>query len=108
MDVAASKPFPLATSKVRVPASLATVVAAPSVIAPVIAFRSADAESRFRTAPVVEMPVPEIVIGSAIDKPVPLRCMAAPLETVVEPAEEPSEESAVSTTTPALMSVVPK
>jgi len=97
------------TLNVRVPASLAIVVAAPSVIAPVTVLRSSASVARLRIAP-LPPPVPDTVIGSAIDKPVPLRCTAAPLDITVfseTDAEPPSDEFAVSTTTPAVIEVDP-
>ena len=73
VPVDASKAFPLKTLKVSVSASLATDAAAPSVTAPVMVLSFvAPAVSMLRIAPVAEMPVPEIVMGSPIDKLAPL------------------------------------
>ena len=63
--------------------------------------------SRFRIAPVVEIPVPEIVKGSAIESPAPLTCTAAPDDTVVPVDDPPNADAVVATTTPAAIDVVP-
>jgi hypothetical protein len=78
-------------------------------MAPVTVLRSSAMVFRLRMAP-LPPPVPDTVIGSAIDNPVPLRCTAAPLDITVfsaADAEPPSDELAVSTTTPSVIEVDP-
>ena len=97
----------VAFDSVSVLASLATEALASSVIAPVMELLSVPAESRLRIAPVVEIPVPEIVNASPTDKLVPLMCTAAPVATVVAPAVVPRAELLLTTTTPASTEVAP-
>ena len=63
-----------------------------------------------RIAPVVEIPVPEILSGSVTPVRPPDNCSAAPDATVVEPRDVPLSPSAVLlliTTTPVEIVVIP-
>jgi len=59
-----------------------------------------------RITPVLELPIPEMVKGSAIMRPDPLMC-TAPLVTSVLALELPSEVLSVTTTMPADTVVTP-
>jgi hypothetical protein len=97
----------VAFDRVSVLASLTTDALASSVIAPVIELLFVPVASRFRIAPFVEIPVPEIVNDSAIDAPSALMCTAAPVTTVVAPAVVPRAELLLATITPLLTEVAP-
>jgi len=97
----------VAFDSVSVSASLTTDALAPSVIAPVIKLSFVPVASRLRIAPVVEIPVPEIVNASPTDKLAPLMCTAAPEATVVAPAVSPRAELLLTTITPASTEVAP-
>ena len=97
----------VAFDRVSVSASLTTEALALSVIAPVIELSFVPVASRFRIAPVVEIPVPEIVNASPTDKLTPLMCTAAPEATVVAPAVVPRAELLLTTITPASTDVAP-
>ena len=96
----------VAFDSVSVSASLTTDALAPSVIAPVIELSFVPVASRLRIAPVVEIPVPEIVNASAITAPSPLIYTAAPDATVVAPSVVP-RPLLLTTITPASTEVAP-
>jgi len=99
--VVASNALPDVVSKVNVSASLPTEVFAPSSTLPVIVLLfETPTVSRLRIAPVLELPVPEMVNDSGIERLDPLMC-TAPLVTSVRTLASPNEELAVATTTPA-------
>ena len=85
------------------PVSICTSDAANIVTAPEIVF----VPLVLRIAPVVEIPVPEIVNASPTNKPTPLICTAAPEATVVAPAVVPRAELLLTTITPASTEVAP-
>lgn len=100
----APKPLPDATSKVSVPLLLPIVVSPDNVIILVIVFEFATLTS----APAVEVPVPARVNGSSIVKSEPAMLTAAPDDTVVWPALDPSAELVVILTVPLDTVVVPE
>ena len=107
----ASKALPESTLNVSVSASLPTDAFAPSNTAPARELLFVPVASRLRNAPKTELPVPEIVSGSPITRPAPLTCSSAPDATSVrsdDPADPPSDELSVTTTTPAEIVVIPE
>ena len=101
VPVVASNALPEVALNVNVSASLPTEVFAPSSTLPVIVLLLVTPTvSRLRIAPVLELPVPEMVNDSGIERLDPLMC-TAPLVTSVRALEAPNDESAVATTTPA-------
>ena len=94
---------PVAASKVNVPLVLPIVESAASVTAPAIVFEFATLTS----APLEEIPVPEMEKGSLIVNPDPEMLTAAPEATVVAPAPAPSAALVVIETVPLLTVVAP-
>ncbi len=90
--------LPDETSNVSVPSSLPIDAVAPSVTAPVIEFVSVPAVETLRIAPADEIPVPDTVNGSAIDRLVP-EILTAPPESIVVPTDEAPKEAFADTTT---------
>src|SRR6266481_4857276 len=89
--------------RVNVPASELIREADPRVMPPDQVLLLA----RLRSAPPLEIPVPFNVIGSAMERPLPSICTAAPLATVVAPAVVPSALLFCTLRAPALTVVSP-
>jgi hypothetical protein len=104
---AAPNADPDATSNVSVPSSLAIVEVAPSVTAPVIEFVSAPAVDTLRMTPPDEVPDPDTVMASAMERFVPDTLSAAPEATDVAPAVVPNAVECAATTVPVEIVVVP-
>src|SRR5437870_2972122 len=90
--------------RVNVPASELIRDADPRVMAPDQVLLLA----RLRSAPPLEIPVPfNVLMGSAMERPLPSTCTAAPLVTVVAPAAVPSAVLLCTSRIPALTDVSP-